>query len=441
MAASPAQAQIKRSLSGTNLRFQIGGELEIPIAATRQTHHTTILGKEASGTKKVPGSCIPKGGIKGVNPTPNAQVTTWPTGRFRILTSRFTLRGPQSKRQTGMKYTAKVIGVKTQNPVALQVQTYFQIQIPKPSKGQTMTRGLYLHTGTMAAKARKNLTKNEKAQGRTGAEIVSFCPGSTATVTMGLNPGCHDPQGGGLPVKIHSCLSSPNPCPGAGYMYKLVPGYLKYTRTGKMLGGPANGTLKGPANAVLGATGGGAFVIPLNIGSNTKIPNIADPAIGGSFGQFFQQNAGKGPQHLSVMNNACGIVSKLGPIVNPKAAENRTSASFGGPVTQGTLTVAAKTLTMVEKYVLRGYDHRGPAWGATAKGLKATKASKATKVYKAGQGRLQLVTGSLSLRSITGSNANQGVLKFKIPEPTTAAGTAAALLVLAVCHRLMNRKR
>ena len=38
LAAGSAQAQTKRSLSGTNLRFQIGGELQIPIAATRQVH-------------------------------------------------------------------------------------------------------------------------------------------------------------------------------------------------------------------------------------------------------------------------------------------------------------------------------------------------------------------------------------------------------------------
>ena len=31
-----AEAQVKRSLSGSNLRFQIGGELQIPIAATRK---------------------------------------------------------------------------------------------------------------------------------------------------------------------------------------------------------------------------------------------------------------------------------------------------------------------------------------------------------------------------------------------------------------------
>jgi hypothetical protein len=424
LAAGSAQAQTKRSLSGTNLRFQIGGELQIPIAATRQIH----TGLSMSATAMLKASCIPKGGIKGVNPTPMAEVTTWPTGRFRILTSRFTLRGPQSNRSMGGKYAAKVVGVKTQNPVALQVQTYFQIQIPKPSMTMTPTRGLYPHNGTAPAKARKA----GGMSGRTGPNLVSFCPGSTATVTMGMNPGCANPLGGGGTVKIHSCYSSPAPCPGPGYMYKLIPGYMKYTRTGKMLGGPANGTIRGPANAVIGVTGGGAFVVPLDIKS-------ADPAIGGSFGQFFQQNAGKGPQFLTVMNNACGVISKLGPLVNPKALENRTSASFGGPVTQGTLTVAAATQTGVEKYVLKGYDRRGPAYGPNTKGTKAVKGG--LPAYKAGQGRIQLVTGSVSLRSITGSNANQGVLKFKIPEPATAAGAAAALLVLVVCHRAMNRKR
>jgi hypothetical protein len=436
--AGAAQAQVKRSLSGSNLRFQIGGELQIPIAATRATHSAFSM----SGVAAVKASCLTMGGIKGINPIPGAQVTTWPTGRFRILTSQFTLRGPFSDRYKGGKYPAKVIGVKTQNPVALQVRTYFQIQIPKPSTMVTMTggmtRGLYPHTGTKAAPARKNLTKLQKPAGRTGLNVVSFCPGSTTSVTMGMNPGCANPLGGGLPVKVHSCFSSPNPCPGPGYMYKLIPGYMKYTRTGKMLGGPANGTLRGPANVAIGGTGGGAFVIPLNIGTDPMLV-VADPGIGGSFGQFFQQNAGKGPQFLTVMNNACGVVSKVGAVVNPKAAENRTSASFGGPLTQGTLTVGAATQTGTEKYVLKGYDRRGPAYGPNTMGTKAIKGG--VPAYKAGQGRLQLVTGSISLRSFTGSNANQGVLKFKIPEPATAAGAAAALLVLVACHRAMNRKR
>jgi hypothetical protein len=59
-----------------------------------------------------------------------AEVTTWPSGRMRILTSRFTLRGPQSTRSMGMKYTPKVAGARTQNFVVLQVQTASRSSFP-----------------------------------------------------------------------------------------------------------------------------------------------------------------------------------------------------------------------------------------------------------------------------------------------------------------------
>ncbi len=108
LAALPAQAQVKRSISGSNLRFQIGGELQIPIA--------TITSMGAP----LPASCVPKGGIKGVNPIPGAIASTWATGRVRVPTSQFTLRGKFSNRSMGGKYNAKVIGVKNENPVALQ---------------------------------------------------------------------------------------------------------------------------------------------------------------------------------------------------------------------------------------------------------------------------------------------------------------------------------
>jgi hypothetical protein len=185
----------------------------------------------------------------------------------------------------------------------------------------TATRGLYRHdVVTVPAQARKN----GGMSGRTGPDTVSFCPGSTATVTMGMNPGCANPLGGGLPVKIHSCGSSPNPCPGPGYVYKPVAGYLRYARTGKMLGAPVNGKLRGQANEVLAATANQAVAIPFDIAS-------ADPALGGSFGQVFQQNAG-GPLFLTVMNNPCGIVSKLGPqVVSAGAGQDPARHGLGQP--------------------------------------------------------------------------------------------------------------
>jgi hypothetical protein len=187
-------------------------------------------------------------------------------------------------------------------------------------------------------------------------------------------------------------------------MYKLIPGYMKYKRTGKMLGGPANGTLRGPANVAIGATGGGAFLIPLSIKSATRDRWLVRPVLPAERGQ------GSAVPDRDEQRVRRDLEAR--PAGQPKAAENRTSASFGGPVTQGNAHGRGRDQTGVEKYVLKGYDRRGPAYGPTSMGQKAVKGG--VPAYKAGQGRLQLVTGSISLRSFTGSNANQGVLNFKI---------------------------
>lgn len=412
MLAGGAHAQTKRSLTGTNLRFQIGGELQIPIAGTKLTKN--------GGTAKVGPLCLPNGGIKGINPRPNALATTWETGRFRIPTSAFTLRGKSSMRQKdtpnspGHPYTAKVIGVDPDNPVALQVLTNFQIQVPFPSATSmgTMTpptRGLYVHlTGAPPAKAR-----NEGGMsGRTGPDTVTFCVGSTATVRAGNNPACKVSLYGGATIPTCGPTGVPGVgCPGPVKKFASVPGLMRYKRTNKMLGGPANGKLNGKADAVISAPGGGAFIVPLDI-------NV-DPAIGGSFGQYFMQNPGKGPHFKNFKKNECGIIQTLMSKDGDKVGSNRTSASFGGPLTQGSLTVRAPTAQGIESYMLKGYDKR------TSMGL----------------GKLQLVVGSISKRSLSGSNANHGRLNFNIPEPATAAGTVAALLVLAACHRAANRRR
>jgi hypothetical protein len=107
------------------------------------------------------------------------------------------------------------------------------------------------------------------------------------------------------------------------------------------------------------------------------------------------------------------------------AQSNRTTASFGAPLTQGTITLSVATNAGFEMYVLKGYDKRA----ATKFGLGK------------GAGKLRLVTGSLSKRQVTGPNVNQGVLTFELPEPAAVAGAAAALLVLAGCHALVNRRR
>ncbi len=413
IAASAAHAQagaVKRPISGSNLRFQIGGELQIPIQ--ERTKWTPMGAPVVNPCVKPDGrvptmTMSPLGGVKGVNPKPGAVATSFATGRVRIPTSAFTLRAG-----AGKAYATQVIGVKAQNPVAFQVATNFQIRVPFPSMTMTPTRGVYPHlTGAPPAKARRY----GGMSGRTGPDLLSWCPGSTAEVISGINPGCAKTQGN--QVRLHSCYTSPNPCPGTGYMTRPVNGFARYTRTGKMLGGPANGRLNGKANAVIGASPAGAFIVPLDI-------NV-DPAFGGSFGQIFQQNPGKGPGFAFVSANACGLINKVSGPLGLKVASNRSSGSFGIPGTQGMLTVKVATgKGDNETYIVTGYDKRG-----------------VTPLGRKGAGKVQFVTGSISIRSLTGTNANHGVLNFNVPEPTAVAGAAVALLVLVACHRGMNRRR
>ena len=129
------------------------------------------------------------------------------------------------------------------------------------------------------------------------------------------------------------------------------------------------------------------------------------------------------------MDNACGVISKLGPLVNPKAAENRTSASFGGPVTQGTLTVAAATQKAREVRA-KGYVLKAPLRQHSGRRRSRMGGGQAP----AGD---RLDQPALAHRL----EREPGRAQLQVPEPAMAAGAAAALLVLVACHRAMNRRR
>ncbi len=379
--ADPAAAQVKRPVSG-QLQFYIGSGLPIPI--------------RPKGTP-MDAACLPKGGIKGVKAVKNARITTYANGAIKLPPSQFTLRGP------GNPYSGKVQGVMTQNPLALQVYTNVKLYFPGPGGAP-----LQPHSGGNIP------APPGGAKGRTGPNTVSWCPGYTATVELGLNPGCSVPDNHAS-VIIHTCgtVSATNApgCPGPNYTVKIIPGFMKYTRVGKMLGGPGSGKLGGHFDAAIGAPGGGAFFV-----------EGYAPSMGGQqgmgFGAYFQRNVGKGPVKAPVFFNSCGIVTFIGTLGGDKALSNRTTATFGGPLTQGKLTVKVDTGASYESYMIAGYDKR------TAKGA----------------GRLALVAGAIGVRSLTGANANRAFLFFDIPEPGAVAGAVVALAVLALCHRLVTRR-
>ncbi len=365
-----AQAQVTRSLSG-KVQFDIAGRQDIGMPIQ-------------PGTK----ACVPNGGIDGIKAVAGAMITTTSGvgGSIMIPASQFTLRGP------GNPQLPQVRGSLSQAPILRQVYTNLIVQVPaKP--GWTIKPGSGKVPGGGGGK------------GRTGPDVVSFCPGSTSTVTMGLNPGC---AGSGF-VTVPSCFSSPNPCPGPGTQMAVIPGFMKYTRTGKMLGGAGSVTNQGKFAVAVAATVPGFVFFPNAISP----PNLAQ---GMEFGWYSQHNAGKGPLR-SAIHNVCGVINKVGNVVQPKALSNRTTATFGGPWTQGMLTVKVNTVAGIESYMLTGYDKR------TAMGA----------------GKIQLVSGSLGRRSLFGGNAGRGIVTLEVPEPGASAGAIAALLVLAGCHWASRR--
>lgn len=366
-----AEAQVVRPLSG-EARFGIGDGFRVPISPG------TLM-------------CVPQGGIAGIPAIAGAQITTTGGvgGTIMIPGSQLTLRGP------GKPLAPQVRGLPSQHPIALQLYTNFAIRIPAPP-GDT------LHAGSGIAPAGGSM-------GRTGPDVVTWCPGSTATVQAGSNPGCVN-LGSHNPVTIPTCGASPNPCPGPNEAKVVIPGLMRYTRTGRMLGGPGSGALSGKFDVAIGAPGGGAFFVPGK--APPRLPQ------GRAFGAYIQQNAGKGPLRAPVMANSCGVISSVGAQLLEKAASDRTTASFGGPFTQGMLTLAVDTGIGVESYRITGHDYR------TAMGAR----------------KIQLVSGSLGIRSISGANANRAWITLDVPEPAPIAAAVAVLMMLAVCHRALRRR-
>jgi hypothetical protein len=94
------------------------------------------------------------------------------------------------------------------------------------------------------------------------------------------------------------------------------------------------------------------------------------------------------------------------------------ASSIGFPWTTGRITIsAAGAAGAAEKFVITGMDSR-----------------------MNGVGTISLVSGAVSFRNITGTNANRGWLRLIVPEPGAMVGAAAALAVLAICHVVSSRR-
>jgi hypothetical protein len=259
-------------------------------------------------------------------------------------------------------------------------------------------------------------TGNLHAGGRTGAAVVTWCPGYTATLP--LNPGCANPGGrtNYLPT-IPTCgaIGSQTPygfypCAGAATP-TFIPGKMRYVALKNQFGGGFRGQV------------GGTFVLALRPAATVvAYGGPAAPqrtgAVGAKFGSYNQgvPPPGKGV-YTGVVASPLGIILSVGNKIGP-GLQNTTSASFGGPLTTGTVTISQPLATPPEIFILKGSDARTPA----------------------GSGNITLVGGAVSTRSISGPNANRVTVNYNLPEAAAAVSAGAALLSLLVCHRLARRR-
>jgi hypothetical protein len=348
LGSSAAGAQTTHPLDG-NMRFQIGKGLPTPITFQPR----------------------PDGAIEAVDGAIVSMATA--NGPITLKPSQLTNPG-----------TPRVIAPFFGGGNLFQVNTSIAIQFPRPGG-----------TAVFAP------------NGRTGADLVTFCPGQV--VTPAGNPACGGPDEG------------------------TINGLMRYTRTAGQIGGPAQAARQGAANIALRASSGAPCAY--DEGANPAcraIFALATPAAtgaqGGAFGFFFQTSPGApSPGLFHVTAGPLGSILGITPTGLDAGFPNPVT-SYGGPWTAGklTLSVTANLGASTEVVVLSGMDTRDPATG---------------------QGSVSLVSGSVSFRSLSSQNANRGWLNLIIEPPfgvvpaMTTPGLAATIGLIALVGTYFLRKR
>lgn len=343
--AASAQAQIaKHSIAGSNLRYQIGNGLPIPI---------TTAAPPAGNVVAVPGASI-------------MQITGAAPQKITIVPSQLTWPGPL--------INLPIFGA---NPAIFEVATQIAIQWPRS-------------------------TVTLQAGGRTGPSIVTFCPGSTAALPNSTyNPSCTNPLATGLPTT----------------------GLMRYVATANQFGGPVHGALQGIATIGLVAAGAPPpcdFATGACMAIFAAGPPAQTAADGAPFGWFNSTPGGAPPTGLfNARVTTSGAITYVTPTGLGPGLGN-PALSYGAPFTTGQVMVSARSTIGggTERFTRTGTDNRNAT----------------------GSGTMSLVASAVSMRGLSGPNANRGWLNLTVPEPTTALSAAGAFLLLAACHGLVRRR-
>ncbi|MGH0030252.1 MAG: hypothetical protein ACQGVC_10705 [Myxococcota bacterium] len=243
------------------------------------------------------------------------------------------------------------------------------------------------------------------AGGRTGPPTVTYCAGAGVTPPF-------------------TCTPFPGP----------VMGILRYTATANQFGGPARFGTAGSATVWMrgGSSPPCSYAGGLNPNCLAVIVKATPGATGGQGRPFGEQvtvvrpGTASGVRYATITGAGAVVASTPTPSMNPGLAH--TFTSWGGPWTTGMITASVHVNVGVslDLFILSGSDRRGAN----------------------GRGRLSLVSGALSARTLSGPSANRGWLNLEFGPPQGAhvpalpAGWLAALslLLLAAGARLGLRR-
>lgn len=245
---------------------------------------------------------------------------------------------------------------------------------------------------------------------------------------------------------------APGGAPGSTVLTTTGGGTLVYSGGVQAFGGPAQFSIgTGPGAATKGRLGpNGASVAPIAsvwINFQKKLPVSATviglagasnplglgqpgaptgaPAAVTAWGPVTAGNMGGAFNLINVPGPSppmCCTVTPAGSIpssipVGMTFPSNMVTNSKGFPWTTGLLTVSHTAASPAEVFYLSGTDMR-----------------------VAGVGNISLVSGAVSLRMLSGPNANRGWINLVLPEPTAALSAVGALAMLGLCHGLVRRR-
>jgi hypothetical protein len=276
----------------------------------------------------------------------------------------------------------EIIGVFNTNPAVYQVAT--SVTYGWPSATATFSPGGAPGPAVLGTGSGGVINYSGGAKSFGGAGQFAFTPG----------PGRGVVGGGSVPVPLNTL----GQVPVASVWINAFGALPASAKTLAMVGASAPGSLAQP-------------------GAPVALPPVTTMFGGITTAGFRAVNLTTPISQIPVGPNGT-VVSSLA--VGGPGLSNGVTGSKGFPWTTGFLTISQPGAVPPEVFFLSGTDTR-----------------------LAGQGNLQMVSGALSLRALSGPNANRAWVRMQlaVPEPSALLAVSGALLMLGACHTVVRRRR